>query len=304
MARPPLPLGQHGAISVTSNNGRWIARCRVRGLDGVTRKIERSGKSRTAARLALQDELRSQRGERAEVLRPESRFRDAVTIYLGKVTARREDSTTDVYSYWLEKLVLPQLGELRLGECDVAQMDAFFARLERGRRVVEHKDGTTSAQPLYAANTRRIHRAVVAGVLQQAVLHKAIPSNPVRELERIESPKGHRKATPRGLTAEERRPAAPGVLDGHPSCGTQGQQLTIIAEVAGRLTCSVRRTALLPRRARRRARRLARPGPSLAGSRPCGRGARPIRACCRARTAGRPANPAGWRPDGSTVDQG
>lgn len=107
MARPPLPLGQHGAISVTSNNGRWIARCRVRGLDGVTRKIERSGKSRTAARLALQDELRSQRGERAEVLRPESRFRDAVTIYLGKVTARREDSTTDVYSYWLEKLVLP-----------------------------------------------------------------------------------------------------------------------------------------------------------------------------------------------------
>jgi hypothetical protein len=78
-------------------------------------------------RLALQDELRTLRGERAEVLRPESRFRDAATIYIGKVTARREDSTTDVYSYWLEKLVLPQLGELRLGECDVAQMDAFFA---------------------------------------------------------------------------------------------------------------------------------------------------------------------------------
>jgi integrase len=41
--------------------------------------------------------------------------------------------------------------------------------------------------------------------LQQAVLHQAIASNPIRELERIESPKGHRTAPPRGLTAEERR---------------------------------------------------------------------------------------------------
>jgi integrase len=41
--------------------------------------------------------------------------------------------------------------------------------------------------------------------MQQAVLQKAIASNPVRELERIESPKGHRKAPPRGLTADERR---------------------------------------------------------------------------------------------------
>jgi hypothetical protein len=48
-------------------------------------------------------------------------------------------------------------------------------------------------------------RAIVTGVMQEAVLHQAVASNPVRELERIESPKGHRKAPPRGLTAEERR---------------------------------------------------------------------------------------------------
>lgn len=71
------------------------------------------------------------------------------------------------------------------------------------RRVVEHKDGTTSEKPPYAASTRRIHRSIVSGVLQQAVFHKAIPSNPVRELERIESHEGN--ARPRGLTAEERR---------------------------------------------------------------------------------------------------
>ena len=62
MARPPLPLGEHGSISVTSRRGLWVARCRFRGLDGITRHIQKSGKSKTAARLALQDELRVQRG--------------------------------------------------------------------------------------------------------------------------------------------------------------------------------------------------------------------------------------------------
>ena len=122
-----------------------------------------------------------------------------------KIRERRADSTADTYDHCLRKQVLPQLGELRLHECDVAQIDAFFTRLERARRPVEHPDGTTTEKPAYAANTRRQIRAIVSGVLQQAVLHKAIPTNPVRELERIESPKGHRTAPPRGLTPEERR---------------------------------------------------------------------------------------------------
>jgi hypothetical protein len=205
MARPPLPLGEHGEISIAPKRGQWVARCRFRGLDGVTRKVERWGKSRTGARLALQDELRIQRGERTEMLRPESRFREAADIWMGKIRARRADSTADTYDHCLRKQVLPQLAELRLYECDVAQLDAFFTRLERSRRPVEHADGTTSERPMYAANTRRQVRAIVSGVLQQAVLHKAIPTNPVRELERIESPKGHRTAPPRGLTPEERR---------------------------------------------------------------------------------------------------
>ena len=205
MARPPLGLGHHGTIKVTRDDGQWVARCRFRDLDGVTRRVARWAATKTGAQQALQDELRTRGGERAEILRPNSRFRDAATIYLDKITARREDSTAATYSYWLDKLILPQLGELRLVECDVAQIDAFFGRLERGRRVVEHEDGTTSEKPLYAANTRRTHRAIVSGVLQLAVLHKAIAANPVRDLERIESPKGHRAAPPRGLTPEERR---------------------------------------------------------------------------------------------------
>ena len=205
MARPPLPLGEHGEISIAPKRGQFVARCRFRGMDGVTRKVERWGNSRTAARLALEDELRAQRGERTEMLRSESRFREAADIWMGKIRQRRADSTADTYDHCLHKQVLPRLGELRLYECDVAQIDAFFTRLERARRPVEQQDGTTTERPAYAANTRRQIRAIVSGILQQAVLHKAIPTNPVRELERIESPKGHRTAPPRGLTPEERR---------------------------------------------------------------------------------------------------
>ncbi|HEU0088416.1 MAG TPA: tyrosine-type recombinase/integrase [Pseudonocardiaceae bacterium] len=205
MARPPLPLGHHGAIKVTRDGGQWVARCRVRDLDGVTRRVARWGSSRTAALGALQDELRQRRGERTELLRPHSRFRDAAALWMAKITERREDSTADTYRHWLEALVLPQLGGLQLHECDVAHIDAFFSRLEQARRTVAHEEGSSTEKVRYAANTRRTIRAIVAGVLQQAVLHQAIPSNPVRQLERIESPKGHHKAPPRGLTPEERR---------------------------------------------------------------------------------------------------
>jgi integrase len=201
MARPPLALGHHGTIKLSRERGMWCARCRVRDLDGVTRRVARFASTRTAAQQALQEELRKRSGERAELLRPNSRFRDAADVWLGKIGTRREDSTLDIYRHWLDNLVLPQLGELRLSECDVAQIDAFFTRLERSPRTVR-KDGSTAG---YSASTRRTVRAIVSGVLQQAVLHRAIPSNPVPELERIESPKGQRSASPRGLTAEERR---------------------------------------------------------------------------------------------------
>ncbi len=61
-------------------------------------------------------------------------------------------------------MVLPQPGELRLGECDVADIDAFFTRLERQRRTVAAPDGGFMEKPRYAAATRRTIRSVVSGV--------------------------------------------------------------------------------------------------------------------------------------------
>ncbi len=205
MARPPLALGHHGTIKVGRESGQWVARCRIRDLDGVTRRVARWGRSKAAAQQALQEELRTRLGQRTEVLRPNSRFREASDIWMGKIRERRADSTADTYASCLNNQVLPQLGELRLVECDVAHLDAFFSRLERARKVIQQPDDTMVEKPAHAANTRRMIRAIVGGIMQQAVLHQAVAANPVRDLKRIESPKGHKKAPPRGLTAEERR---------------------------------------------------------------------------------------------------
>jgi hypothetical protein len=194
MARPPLALGHHGTVKTAREGDQWVARCRFRDPDGVTRRVARWATSKTAAQQALQAELRNRQGERTEKLQPNSRFREAAEIWMAKIRERRADSTADTYSSCLANQVLPTLGELRLAECDVARVDAFFSRLERARRLVERDDGTTVETPRYAANTRRMIRAIVSGSMQQAVLHKAIASNPVRELERIETPKGHRTA--------------------------------------------------------------------------------------------------------------
>jgi hypothetical protein len=44
--RPPLRIGQHGRITRTYlGGGVWMARCRYRDSDGVTRIIDRRGQA-------------------------------------------------------------------------------------------------------------------------------------------------------------------------------------------------------------------------------------------------------------------
>src|SRR5689334_14176336 len=68
MARPPLPLGEHGSMSLASRRGLWWPAAASAGSMGVTRHIQKSGKTKTAARLALEDELRAQRGRSARTV--------------------------------------------------------------------------------------------------------------------------------------------------------------------------------------------------------------------------------------------
>lgn len=192
MARPGLTMGTHGKIGHLTRAGVHIARCRYCDYDGTVRQIERSGTSATAAARNLQTALRSFRGEKAAPLRPEHRFEAAAKLWLAKVDAKVADgaivdTTADQYRQRLNALVLPTLGQVRLIECDVGHLDMFLTGL---------------AQRGLSAATRSGARNIIKQVLNVALLHKAIPSNPVDALERRAK---SRVTPPRALTPEERR---------------------------------------------------------------------------------------------------
>ncbi|WP_214368675.1 tyrosine-type recombinase/integrase [Pseudonocardia sp. H11422] len=156
----------------------------------MTRSLERAGRSKAAAAAALQDEIRNRQGTPASPLRPHHTFERAAEVWLAKLDAQvaegiRAATTADTYRQRLNSVILPAMGQWRLRECTVPQLDGFFT-------------GLAAAQ---GPQSRKTIRTVVSLILRIVVQHEAIPDNPVRHLDPIEA--GSRK--PRALTAEERR---------------------------------------------------------------------------------------------------
>jgi len=198
MGRKPLPIGSWGLIRTylvgEDSKGkprRVRAVTNYRDFDGVTRRVEASGRTATAAtqnlRMALQS--RSLAGRRGE-LTSMSRFSDASDLWLAKVDAlvrdgRRSPGTVETYRRQLRNHVLPAMGEVRLGEATTPLVDKVIAAI---------KDRVSAA-------TAKSCRSVISGVMGLAVRYGAISANPVREVERIEAKP---KREPRALSVQER----------------------------------------------------------------------------------------------------
>jgi hypothetical protein len=117
MARPPLAMGTHGSISIKKrqDGSSYVARCRFRDFDGVTRSVERSGRSKAAVTATLQDEIRSRRcARRAAAAAPHVRARGR--DWLAKLDAHvaegtRAATTADTYRQRLNSVILPAMGQ-------------------------------------------------------------------------------------------------------------------------------------------------------------------------------------------------
>jgi Site-specific recombinase XerD len=192
MGRPPLPIGTHGRIRFYPVAGGGFRACtKFRDHDGVTRPVERVGKSRAAAERNLKAALRDRAGvNTGSTITGDTRFRDVAELWFTTITAavdqgRRSPGTADQYRGHLDRCVLPGLGALRVREVTVPRIDAFLTATGTNR-------GASSAKTC---------RAVISGVLGLAVRHGALPTNPTRDAGRIEA---RRKRTPRALTLAER----------------------------------------------------------------------------------------------------
>jgi site-specific recombinase XerD len=96
----------------------------------------------------------------------------------------RAATTADTYRQRLRAVVLPGMGQWRLHECTVPNVDMFF----RGLAATQ-------------GDSRKTIRTVVSQILRLAVQHEALRDNPVRHLDPIES----NSRAARALTPEERK---------------------------------------------------------------------------------------------------
>ncbi|TDD10590.1 site-specific integrase [Saccharopolyspora terrae] len=195
MPRKPLPIGTYGEIRTHQDKRGWRAIANFRDMDGVTRPVERRGRSKSAAIRNLKIAL-IERGKRrvGTEINADSKFEDVARKWLAMVerlvdVGDRSPTTLDQYRSVLNKHVIPAFAELRIGhEVTVPVLEAFLQATRTNKGV----------------GVAKTARSVLSGVMGHAVRNQALDQNPVRETSRLEGRRKRGKSGRRALTREER----------------------------------------------------------------------------------------------------
>jgi integrase len=179
MGRPALPLGTMGEIRCYRlPSGKYRAIANYRDFDGITRQMERVGRTDTDARNRLKAACRDRSGpdiaggitaSTTVAVLAEVWFEE---IRLSVETGERSPTTGQLYRDRLDKQVLPAFGALRLREITVSRVDRMLKTVRE-----RHGPGTAKAT-----------RTVLSGLFSLAARHDALSANPVREVARVRSP--------------------------------------------------------------------------------------------------------------------
>jgi integrase len=186
MARPPLPLGTHGAVRIYSTAGGFRARTLYRDYDGATRAVERTGRSRSAAESMLKLALRDRsRADVAGEITANTRVRVLADLWFTSLQDRAP-TTLEAYRNRLDAQVVPSLGDLRVRELTVGTTDRFL-------RAVADRNGVAVA---------RVCRSVLSGMCRLAARYDALDRNPTRDAGTLASKSSR---VPRALSIAEVR---------------------------------------------------------------------------------------------------
>ncbi|MDX1890128.1 site-specific integrase [Mycolicibacterium sp. 050158] len=183
--RPPLRIGERGKITRTNlGGGLWLARCRFRDADGVTRTVERrgsSGKNDDNGRAAEDLLIESLKDRRPPGVSGEVSLDTKISVLIDQHLALLEDAgkspaTLTTYRSAARKL-LKFSESVRVGEATPGRMNSVIRSMKKA----------------HGANMARHGRTLLRGALQIAVLDDVLGSNPIAQVSRIESdrrPKG------------------------------------------------------------------------------------------------------------------
>ncbi len=178
MSGQRLEVGEHGDIHYRDKpNRRVSASAYFRNPQGVRKRLEATGDSKTAARRILLKKLDEALGAGGAGYTRQSTFGDVAKDWLESLdelvaAGRRSPRTVALYRHVLDRHLLPGLGALRLPELTSARMDHFI----RDRRRVA------------GYSVAKLCRSVASGVCGFAVRRDAMRYNPVRDVEALESP--------------------------------------------------------------------------------------------------------------------
>lgn len=169
MGRPPLPVGTYGEIRCYQlGSERFRAIANYRDYDGVTRPVERVGKSEAKAKARLKEALRDRaRRSGGEEITARTRLSVVADLWLRDVgESNKATRTKQTYRESWERDLAKAVGALQVREMTVPIVD----RVLRGIR-----DNTGLGSAKHA-------KVVLSGMLGMAVRHGALPSNPAREV--------------------------------------------------------------------------------------------------------------------------
>ena len=185
MGRPPLPLGTMGEIRCYQlNSGKFRAVVYFRDYDGVTRQVERVGRTETQARNRVREACRDRgRTDAAGGVTSATTVAALAEEWFSEIQAavdvgERSPGTGRLYRDRIDNQIVPAMGAVRLREVTVSRVD---------RLLKETRDR-------HGVAVSRATRTVLSGMFGLAARHDAIRANPVRDAAPIRSRSKERHA--------------------------------------------------------------------------------------------------------------
>lgn len=183
-----LEPGERGEFQYTGKAGSYRAFQYYRNHSGDRRRGSGVGPTKKAAREAATRNIDAAM-RTDDTFGPGATLEDAVRVWLKSFRSMadngtRKRTTYDQYERFARVEVLPVIGQLRFTELTTGRLDVFLSNL------YERKGFATA----------KVVRSVLSGTCRMLARRDLLPSNPVRDVGRLEQ--GRRKA-PRALTVEE-----------------------------------------------------------------------------------------------------
>jgi integrase len=188
--RPSLRIGEHGKIRREYlGGGVWVAFCRFRDADGVTRRVQRvgpvdeydkRGKLAEDALIEALPERRPPSDAGPDAIGPDALVMTLVEHHLARLAEDgRSPATLATYKFAADKLQ-KFLGGVRVREASTSRLDAAL-------RSMRSAHGATMAKQA---------KTILRGGLQLAVMGNVLSANPVRDVQPLRA-----KSQPKGATA-------------------------------------------------------------------------------------------------------